>query len=179
MTHDYSGYEPSQSEDALAQLSELAEEQQRRIAAVDQAEKRLETAQKGLREVAEEMIPELMINLGIEEFTTLGGLKISIKEQWRASIRADFKAAGYQWLRDNGHSAIIKRIVKVQFGMGEDDMAQKAIDALEAQLLPVEDSNSIPWQTMARLAKDMREEGLDLPEELFSVHLQRISKIKT
>jgi hypothetical protein len=178
MSHDYSGYEPSQSEDALAQLSELAEEQQRRASAVNKAEEDLKFAQSELRKVAEEMIPELMITLGIEEFTTISGLKISIKEQYRASIRADFKNAGYAWLRENGHAAIIKRVVKVQFGMGEDEMAQKAIDALEEQFLPVEDSNSIPWQTMARLAKDMREDGQDLPEELFSVHLQRISKIK-
>ena len=176
MSHDYSEHVQPQSEDGLAQLSRLAEEQLERQKAVAAAEAELEKRKDELRETAEVAIPELMEELGIETFTTSNGLKVSVKEDIRASILAANKAQAFQWLRDNGHSAIIKRIVKVQFGMGEDDQAEQAIEALGD--LPVEDESNVHWQTLCRFAREMLSEGQEIPEELFSIHRQRVSKIK-
>jgi hypothetical protein len=176
MSHDYSEHVQPQSEDGLAQLSRLAEEQLERQKAVAAAEAELEKRKDELRDIQEVTIPELMEELGIETFTTSNGLKVSVKEDIRASILAANKAQAFQWLRDNGHSAIIKRIVKVQFGMGEDEQAEQAIEALGD--LPVEDESNVHWQTLCRFARELLSEGQEIPEELFSVHRQRVSKIK-
>ena len=179
MTHDYSEFTKPQSEDALARLSVMADEQLQKQLDVAVATKALKDAKEELDQVSMFDIPELMAELGIEEFQTTSGLKVSIKEKVRASILKATQIQAFMWLRENGHAAIIKRIVKVQFGMGEDEMAQKAIETLLKQALPVEDNSSVHPSTLAKFVREMFENGAEVPEELFSVHRQRVAGIKT
>ncbi|MCP4897733.1 MAG: hypothetical protein GY906_12240 [bacterium] len=178
MTHDYSDFvdEPV-SEDSLKRLSELAEEQLQRQVEVEEAKTALKDAEERLRQVAWFDIPELMQELGMETITTLSGVKVDISQETRASIRAPKKRAAMQWLRDNGHEAIIKREVKLQFGMGEDEIAQGVVDTLGD--LDYSDDSNVHSSTLKKFVKELREAGLDVPDELFSVHQQRVSKIKT
>jgi hypothetical protein len=176
MSHDYSEYAKPQSEDALARLSRLADQQLEAQRDLATAEADVKRAKKALADVAEVAIPELMEELGIEDFTTTSGVKISVKEKVRASIIAAQKAAAFRWLRENGHEALIKRKIEVQFGMGEDAQAQEALAALGD--LPVKDDSSVHAQTLAKFVRELLAEGKDVPEEMFSVHKQRVSNIK-
>lgn len=179
MSHDYSDYTKPQSEDALARLSVMAEDQLQKQLDVAIAEKALKDAKEELDQVSMFDIPELMEKLGIEQFQTTSGLKVSIKEKVRASILKATQHQAFAWLRENGHAAIIKRIVKVQFGMGEDVYAQQAVEALEAQSLPVEDNSSVHPATLAKFVREMQEDGAEVPTDLFSIHRHSVSTIKT
>lgn len=175
--HDYSDYiDRPQSEDALAELSRLADAQLEAQVAVERAEEELKARKQELAEIAEVQIPELMEKMGIETFTTTSGVKISVKEQIRASILAAHRGAAFRWLRENGHEALIKREVKVAFGMGEDELAQETIEKLGD--LPVEDKSSVHPSTLKKFVTELLEAGAEVPEELFSVHRQRVSNIK-
>ena len=176
MSHEYEDYVKPVSADALAQLSTLADRQVSAQQAVKQAERQVEIEKANLREIAEVQIPELMQKLGMEKFTTTSGLTVSVQQKVRASVLAAKKAEAMKWLRDNGHEALIKRIVKVQFGMGEDAKAAEAIAALGD--LPVEDDSSVHAQTLAKFVRELDDEGKTVPEELFSVHRQRVSQVK-
>jgi len=177
MTHDYSEFTEPTSDDALAELSRLADAQLEAQKAVARAEQDLKDRQAELRRIAEELIPERMEEMGIETFTTTSGVKISVKEQIRASILAANKAAAFRWLREEGHEALIKRIVKLQFGMGQDAQAQEAIDRLGPDY-DIDDDCKVEPMTLKKFVREMLEEGQEVPEDLFSVHRQRVANIK-
>jgi len=177
MSHDYSDYVEPTSEDSLAELSRLADLQLEAQVEVERAKAALKDREKELREIAEVRIPELMEEMGIETFTTTSGVKISVKEAIRASILVANKGRAFRWLRDNGHEALIKRIVKLQFGMGQDEQAQEAIDRLGPDY-DIDDDCKVEPMTLKKFVREMLEEGQEVPEDLFSVHRQRVSNIK-
>lgn len=173
---DYSEYVKPQSEDALAQLARLADDQVKCQMDLDEAEAQVERANAALKQVAEVAIPELMQTLGIETFTTKTGLKITVKEDVRASILKEKKEHALAWLRDNNHGALIKRVLKMTFGMGEDGEAQQALDLLAGY--EVDDDAGVHPATLAKFVRETLEVGQEVPEELFSIHKQRVAKIQ-
>lgn len=176
MSKDYSGYQSRpQSDDALAKLSQLAEDQLAASHALAAAEKAVEDRKEELRQIAEVEVPELMDTLGMKEFTTTSGIKIKVAVKIRASINAQNQAGAFRWLRENNHEAIIKREVKVQFGMGEDAQAQETLKKLEG--LPVQDKSSVHNATLVKFVGEMLKDGLPVPEELFNIHRQRFTKV--
>lgn len=179
MTHDYSKFTDAPKDDtgdSLARLAEMADEQVRRQNTLATAEAEVKSAKEELRQISEEAIPELMESLGVETFTTTSGVKITIKEIIRASILKPKQHQAFAWLRKNGHEALIKRVVKLQFGMGEDELANETVKKLED--LDLEDNSSVHAATLKKFVKELLEEGKDVPEDLFSVHKQRVSSVK-
>lgn len=177
MGKDYSDFTARpQSSDAMAKLTELAIAQLKAEKSIDDAETALKQAKEDLRQIAEDQIPELMDQLGVAAFTTTNGLKITVDTKTRASIAAKSKAEAFRWLRKNGHAALIKREIRMLFGMGEDDLAEIA-KAMLADM-PVEDSSSVHNATLVKFVGEMLKEGKSIPEELFNVHQQRFTKVK-
>ena len=176
MEHDYSGHERALSEDKLTRIGELAEEQLRRMITVASCEDALKKAQTELKAISEEALPELMQEVGMESFKLASGQKISINEKLRASIIAAAKGRAFDWLREQGHGALIKRVVSVQFGMGEDDIAEEAVALLGE--LPVEDNASVHNGTLVKFCNEALASGVELPDDLFSLHIQRVAVIK-
>lgn len=183
MTHDdVSGYQELAQQSAtgageLSQLSKLAEEQVKAEAEVARLEGELEKARALARDFAERQVPELMDSIGIEEFKTSTGLKIKVQETIRASISAANGPRAYAWLRENGHAALIKRVLKVEFGKGQDEAAEAALKALEERDLDVDDKTAVNPQTLSAFAREKLREGADIPLDLLGVHRSRVSKI--
>ena len=174
--YDYSKHNTGPSKDGLARLTNLADEQVKRELELEQAEAELVRVKKELADIAEVGIPELMIELGVETIKTLSGVTVDIKETTRASVRKNQQAGAFGWLRENGHEALIKRVIQLQFGMGEDELAQETLEKLEG--LDLSDKSSVHAQTLAKFVKELKGEGKEVPEEFFSVHVQRVSKVK-
>lgn len=173
---DYLKYvQPTASGD-LAQLQELAEQQSRAEAKVAQIEAQLASAREELKDISERQMPELMDQIGLETFKTRSGLIINVKETIRASIPKANAARAFAWLKANGHEAMIKRVVAVQFGKGEDERAE-ALRAALADDYEVDDKASVHPSTLAAFVREKLENGDEIPLELFGVHRQRISKI--
>lgn len=177
MTYDYSEHEKPKSEDALAKLSELADKQLALEKELAEAEKAVEDAEKALREVSEIEIPELMDQLSIEDFKTTSGLKVSVKEDIRAHIKKANQPDAFQWLREHGHEALIKRELKVQFGKGEDEQAESTLKTLREAELQAEDKAYVHPSTLAKFVREKLKAGEEIPLELFGVHRQRVSKV--
>ena len=160
--------------DALAMLSRLAEDQLAAQAALTAAEQDVKEKTAALRDNAEVAVPDLMDQLGMEEFTTTSGIRIKVGTKIRASINSQNQADAFRWLRENNHEALIKRELKLRFGMGEDALAQEAIDKLDG--LPVQDKSSVHNSTLVSFVGEMLRNGKEVPEELFNIHRQRFTK---
>lgn len=169
---------PESSGGELSQLRELAERQIESAAKVAELEALLNKAKEEYKDLSERLVPELMDQIGMGEFKTTSGLKIKIDETIRASIPKVKAPFAFAWLKEHGHAAMIKRVVKVAFGKGEDDKA----DELHKQLsekFEVEDDASVHPSTLSAFVREKLRDGEEVPLDLFGVHRQRISKIET
>lgn len=162
----------------LSQLQQLAEQQASAQAKVADLEAQLNKAREELRDLAERQVPELMDQIGLADFKTTTGLKIKIDETIRASIPKAKAPLAFAWLKAHGHAAMIKRVVKVAFGKGEDEKADELRTKL-ADTYDVEDDASVHPSTLAAFVREKLRDGEEVPLDLFGVHRQRVSKIET
>ena len=178
-TPDYSDFQKAPAEGQLAKLSTLADQQAGAAVEVAALEAQLATAKDKLRGISERELPELMDTLGMEEFKTSSGLKISIKEIIRASIPKARKDEAFTWLDEHGHASIVKRSFAVSFGRDEEKWARKFATDLRRRKreLSVEDIKKVESATLRAFVTNQLEDGADIPLELFGVFRQRVAKI--
>jgi hypothetical protein len=179
-TPDYSEHqEEVAGEGQLAQLSILADRQADAEHAVARLTADLAKANDQLRSICEHELPALMDELGMQDFTTTSGLKVTVRETIRASIPKDRKEAAFDWLDEHGHSSLVKRMFAVSFGRDEEKWARKFAADLRRRKreLSVDDIKKVESSTLRAFVKNQLEEGLELPLELFGVFRQRRSKI--
>lgn len=162
---------------ALAELSLLADRQAEAALRVAELEKQLEEARDRLRDISERQLPEKMDELGMEEFKTRSGLKIKIKETIRGSIPKARQSEAYRWLRDNGFGGLIKREVKIPFGMGEDEKAQSLLSSLGEEY-DYDDKTSVHPSTLQAFLREQLSEGANIDLEMFGAYRQRTSVIE-
>lgn len=160
----------------LLQLSKLAEEQLTAEKDVGAAERAFKNSKERLRDISENQIPELMDALGIEEFTTTGGLMIKVSETLRASIPKDHLVAALAWLRDNGHEKLIKHEMTVQPDTDED--ADILANIFKDNRTLFTDKSSVNHMTLGKFCREKLEAGENVPDDLFGIFRHRRSKVE-
>ena len=176
---DYSEFQEEPGEGQLALLRTLADAQADAERYVAQLEVKLAKAKDELRDIQEQELPNLMDKLGMKEFQTLSGLKISVTEIIRASISQARADEAHAWLDENGHASLVKRIFAVSFGRDEEKWAREFAADLRRRKreLTVAEVKKVESATLRAFVKQRLEAGEDLPLELFGVFRQRVSKI--
>lgn len=176
-TYDYGDdTETPASSDKLAQLNKLAVGQNEARIAVAAAEADLAAKQKTLRDYEENLIPSIMSDLKLKDFTTLDGMKIVIEDKIRASITDELKPRAFIWLRENGHAALIKHKLEVDFSMGEDALATEWFQKMEGAGLNPEEKESVHPSTLVSFVREMLTEGKDIPDSI-NVFRQDVAKV--
>lgn len=184
--YDYAEYADEPEVDDLKKLSKLAADQVAAEAEVIKCEEELRKAKDALRQINEIQLPEVMDRLKLEQFKTVDGLEIEVSEKIRANIAKKNQVRAFAWLRDHGHDAIIKRVVQLQFGKGEDAQADALLDLLKREEVLAElggvpnlsDNSSVHAGTLSSLVKSLLEDGEDVPLDILGVFRQRVSKVK-
>lgn len=129
----------------------------------------------GLIDVA---IPDLMASTGMTNFTLANGVKITIKEDVRASMRADFIEQAVEWLDSQNLGGIVKDEVKVNFGRGEKNSAHMLMEYCKANNFAANEKMSIHPMTLKATVKEQLGKGIQFPEEFFSIQPLRKAVIK-
>lgn len=164
--------------DGLKKLAGLALDQEELERQIQSAELQLKQLNAELRTLSEERIPDLMTELGVSEYRTVDGLKVAIKPYYSASIKEEKKAEAFNWLRAHKLDDLIKNVVAVSFGRGEDKAAQEMAEALASNGLQVQHTESVHPMTLKAFVKERIEGGLELPMETFGVFTGRKTVIK-
>lgn len=169
------------SEDSLAVLSKLAVELSEADAEVARIEEELRKAKEKQKDISEYRIPQLMDEIGIEEYKTTSGLKLQVKETIHASVTKAKMTAASRWLDEHGHSALVKRKVLVEFDKDEEEEAQALYDELlnKDTRLRVGQDLTIHPSTLRAWVKEQLESGEDIDLDLFGVYRSRTAKIST
>jgi len=114
------------------------------------------------------VIPKLMEDMNLSSLKLKDGSELSVKKIFSATLKADKKAEGIHWLRDNGLGDIVKNNITVSFGQGEDN---KAVDyaslARSNGYEPILEEKVHP-STLKVVMKEWKDKGHEVPEELFN-----------
>jgi len=94
----------------------------------------------------------------------------------------------HEWVRGNGHGALIKNTITIEFGKGQEGQARKFIETLQKRKNPVKFSQreAIHYQTYGAFIREQvkaaRERGVDphdvLPYELLGVFELKVADVK-
>lgn len=182
MSKDYTQYmTPEPGDNALTQLTALAQEQADAEAEVARLQDELAKAQQRLRDVSEFKLPELMEELGMEEFKTRTGLKISVVEKLRGNLSKAKKPKAVEWLDEHGGAALVKRLFTIKFDKGEEAWAKKFAADLKRRKKPVrcEISEDVSTNTFVAHCRRMLEEGEEVPLEELGIYRQRVAKVSS
>ncbi len=173
---DYAQAAPA-SDSQLVHLQKLAEEQAKAEAEIARLDVLITKAREQLRDISERMLPELMDEIGITEFKTSTGLTIEVEETIRASIPKAKAPQALGWLKAKGYASLIKRVVAVSFGKGEDAKAMELRQKLIGESFEVTDVAGVHASTLSAWVREKLKKGEEIPLELLGVHRIRASKI--
>lgn len=176
---EFRATEAQASAEAIKQLSDLSDKLLDAERQVAEAEDALKKAQDHRRDIAERQIPELMDQMGLEEYKTNAGLKVKVKEIIRTSIPQKHKDKAFKWLEDNGHGGLIKRTLSVAFARDEQERAAAAQAELKKHFANVKQDMKVEPSTLRSFVSHQLAEGEEIPEDLFGVHRQREAKVET
>lgn len=163
--------------EGLAQLSQLATDLYLAEVRAAECAEVAKAANENVRRIAEGLIPELMAELGMEEFKTTSGISLSIKPSYRASILKARREEAYAWLDENGEGDMIKHSIVAGFARGQDESADELRERLEGEGFNVKDEEKIESSTLRAWVKRMLEEGKMIPMDLFGAAKVDIAKI--
>lgn len=134
-----------------------------------------------LRTQSQEVVPNMMMELGLEKITLPGGYEINISDQIQGTLPKDIERCerAFEWLRERGLDGIIKTQVSYQFGKGEDDEAQRIIDILtEAGIVPNVQS-TIHHMTLKSFIREQLVSGSGIPLDDFGAEVIKTSVIRS
>lgn len=170
---------PVADETDMQRVARLVELQKQRQDEVDEAEAALNAAKGRLKDISENELPVLMVELGLATLKTTSGLTVELQEKIRASIPKAREQEAFDWLEENGNGGLIKRQFIIAFGKDEDSWADKFERdcAQRKKQLHLERKKSIHSSTLGAFVKRELAENGSFPEELFGVFRQRTTKI--
>lgn len=148
---------------------------------IGNAEEKLKRLKEQYRQYSEETIPEKMKELGISDLRMDDGSRISVDPFYSARITEQNKEEAHQWLRDNGRGDLIKNVVSINFGAGEDDEAKETMDTLAKQGLEPMQKEAVHPSTLKAEVKALIESGETAfdsgTQKLFSVYTGQRTKV--
>ena len=163
----------------MSELTDLATELERVDAEIIEAEVQLSNLKQNRKTIAEEHLPQLMEQAGIDSLKLASGRKIEIKEFVDAKIKDPNVA--FQWLRETNNDSIIKNEISVSLGRGDDALAQEIISTLKEKH-DIEANvrvgiHNMTLKSFCRDALDNPELAETLPKDAFGIYQGKRAKV--
>jgi hypothetical protein len=144
----------------LSELTELAEQLAELDTSIVAKEEEVSTLKQQRKTIAEEHLPQLMEQAGVNTLELSDGRKIAIQEFVDARIKDPNTA--FDWLRETNNESIIKNQITLSLGRNEDALAQEIMNKIQREYGDVQVDNRISVHNMT--LKSFCKEALDNPE---------------
>ena len=142
----------------------------------------LKSIQDQIRKVKTQELPDALLSTGIDlsdektfKFPVKEGY-LELKKNIYPSIKKENQSEAYDWLLENGHD-IIKNEIKCNLTRSEYEKANLILEYLLDQGVKASLKETIHPQTFRAWAKQMMEEGLNIPE-IINIHIVNEASIK-
>lgn len=170
--------------EVFAKLDSLVELQVSTEKEIEDLESRLKEKKAQLEQLEENQIPELMASMRMSDYRTSRGRRVEIKRDVRTSIPNAEKditkhTTAMQWLIANGQSGVIKNVISVKLGRGDDARAKEIEAELKERGFHPDVRQWVEPQTLKKLVTEMLTDGKAIPFEPFNIFDQKIAKITT
>lgn len=157
------------SNEELKVVSNLAARQLTMEDEISALQDEIKQKTEALKKIQEDLLPEAMAEIGLEEFTLSTGEKVSIKTGIAANISKANMGAAFGWLKKHGHDDIIKNEYKANFGRGEEDEAKELADFLMAHGYQHTHKRSVHHSTLRAFCNEQMEKGVNIPQDVFGI----------
>ena len=145
---------------------------------IKKMEDRLKELQAQERNLSQEVIPNLLHQVGVTEIKTTDGATVQVKPFIKASITKANQERAFEWLRDNGFEDIIKNQLAINFKKSEDNMASDIYEDLKSKGLNVNREEKVNTNTLTATFKELiLENGEAVPNVVFSIFQSNKTKI--
>ena len=141
-------------------------------------ESQLEATKASLIQVQEVDLPSALQEYGMAEIKMDDDTKITIKQEYYATIKEEKRSEAFSWLIGNGHADLIKHDITTSFTRGQADEAQRLAELLEENNVNFVDKKHVHPQTLRAFVREQIESGSPIPLETFSVYIRQVAKIK-
>lgn len=184
---------PASAKD-LRQAVHLADEMRMIDRKVEAHSKEITDLEKRRELIAADLLPNLMMSIGISNFKLDTGEIINIKDVIRGSIPSqtaidkvdgpdqeallDRRLQCLSWLRLNGAESLIKNAVTVEFGKGHDKEAETAYAQFLKKGWQVKRDIAVNFQTLQSFLKEALKKGIDIPSEPFALFVGKVAELK-
>lgn len=174
---DFAADSPRQTSNMdLTDVSQLCQEQIELEDKLEVAEARVEELKEKLREVSEKKLPDLLKERGLSEVRLAQGHKLVMKDQYFASIPVENRETSHKWFREKGFGDLIKNLLTLSFGRGEDNRAAQLLEELKSRGFEPQQNQSIHPQTLKAFVREQLTSGNHIPEEVVKVTI--VPKVK-
>lgn len=142
------------------------------------AEAAVDAARGREQQLVERDIPDAMSSHGVTriDITSLGSVVVDV--EYYATITDANRQAAHDWLRAEGHGALIKNTVTVWLAKEQDTLAAEVAEFLTSRGLSFERKEQVHSSTLKAFAKEQAQAGRPLPQLLFGTYERRVAKIK-
>jgi hypothetical protein len=137
------------------------------------AEALLATIKETKRNLQEITLPAAFANLGLEELTLNTGERIVITETVFANISKARREAAYQWLKDHGAGALVKKEMTIA-----QDRVDEAMLMCRTSNIPFNLDETVNAQSLKKFVRETLDAGEDIPHDLFGIHTQKSAVVK-
>jgi hypothetical protein len=162
---------------AARQLSTLVRQLRGVEAKIEDVEKTLKVLKQEKHRLSVELIPQLMVEMGIERID-VDGVTVTRKMLVSASIPEERRDEAFSWLRENGLDDIIKNDVVLSFGKGEDNMAGHAVGLLKQEGFDPSVKTHVHPMTLKAFVRERVEGGKPIDLDLFGAFITNAAEIK-
>ncbi len=163
----------------MSELTELADTLVELDSAVIEAEAALSELKQKRKTIAEEHLPQLMEQAGIETLKLSSGKKIAVQDFVDARIKDPIVA--FDWLRETNNESIIKNQITIALGRNEDERAQEIVNKLKREYdIDADQRVTVHNMTLKSFCKDALDNpelAESLPREAFGIYQGKRAKV--
>ncbi|MCK9231062.1 MAG: hypothetical protein M0P18_10330 [Syntrophales bacterium] len=136
-----------------------------------------------LNEIKSVKLPDLMDSIGMESFTMKSGATISIGKGISVNVPSEKKTDFNSWLIRQGHQALIKNKVVVQFPKEGRQSARRFVKYLNRYYAGkgacvFEEKEEVNAMTLKAFVKRELEKGTKFPDDLIKIFEYRYTNLK-
>jgi hypothetical protein len=145
---------------------------------IEDLEMELKRAQQDLTKISQEILPEALAEHGLSELKMDDGSKITVSQFIQAHITKEKQEEAFDWLRGHDFDDLIKNVVSLEFGKGEDEHARDVMETLTNRGYWPQNKQSVHPSTLKAFVKEQIEKGAEIPSDLFGIFIGKKAVIK-
>lgn len=171
---------PIPRDEDFQSISDLVAEQLRLEEEIELAEEHVRNLKEQYQAVERGKLPAAIEKFGLSSFKLRDGkTEITVKDEVYAGITEERREAAMRWLAETGHDDIIKNQVSLNFGKGQESETNQLLGLLTEKGYSFQNNKSVHPSTLKAFIRQRLESGESVPMETFSVHIEKVAKIKS